>query len=213
MNDDAPPFKVIDRSPSEVAPQPTLPPMAEPHNSGPEESWTDVNLNEEGVDGGGVDPRNLHNLRHEALEPAAPPAECERGDKMAAEISVVRVVPNSPDASMLPSAAHARPEELPIKTLVNTDNLPVPTPSREASLTQKLETALSSVCPLLREIMVDFAPFLSKTLVGSHGQELLMEGKGNCNYSFPTLSEYKGKFLLVRAEDHEMFMALICMLK
>jgi neurobeachin len=34
------------------------------------------------------------------------------------------------------------------------------------------------VCPLLREIMVDFAPFLSKTLVGSHGQELLLEGKG-----------------------------------
>ena len=25
--------------------------------------------------------------------------------------------------------------------------------------------------------MVDFAPFLSKTLVGSHGQDLLMEGK------------------------------------
>lgn len=159
-----------------MAPQPTLPPMSEQHNSGPEESWTDVNLNEEGGDG--VDPRNLHNLRHEALESAAPPAECERGDKMTGEISVVRVVPNSPDASMLPSAAHARPEELPIKALVNTDNLPVPTPSREASLTQKLETALSSVCPLLREIMVDFAPFLSKTLVGSHGQELLMEGKG-----------------------------------
>lgn len=50
--------------------------------------------------------------------------------------------------------------------------------SREASLTQKLETALGPVCPLLREIMLDFAPFLSKTLVGSHGQELLMEGKG-----------------------------------
>lgn len=58
------------------------------------------------------------------------------------------------------------------------EHLPIPTPSREASLTQKLETALGSVCPLLREIMVDFAPFLSKTLVGSHGQELLMEGKG-----------------------------------
>lgn len=26
--------------------------------------------------------------------------------------------------------------------------------------------------------MIDFAPFLSKTLIGSHGQELLMEGKG-----------------------------------
>ena len=34
-----------------------------------------------------------------------------------------------------------------------------------------------SACPLFREIMVDFAPFLSKTLVGSHGQDLLMEGK------------------------------------
>ncbi|CAK1542794.1 unnamed protein product [Leptosia nina] len=48
--------------------------------------------------------------------------------------------------------------------------------SREASLTHKLERALGAVCPLLREIMLDFAPFLSKTLVGSHGQELLMEG-------------------------------------
>ncbi|KAL3192188.1 hypothetical protein MRX96_059169 [Rhipicephalus microplus] len=38
--------------------------------------------------------------------------------------------------------------------------------------------ALGSVCPLLREIMVDFAPFLSRTLVGSHGQDLLVEGKG-----------------------------------
>ncbi|XP_065282933.2 neurobeachin isoform X1 [Dermacentor albipictus] len=50
--------------------------------------------------------------------------------------------------------------------------------AREASLTQKLEGALGSVCPLLREIMVDFAPFLSRTLVGSHGQDLLVEGKG-----------------------------------
>lgn len=69
----------------------------------------------------------------------------------------------------------SRADDLPMKSL----SLPAaPTPSREASLTQKLETALGSVCPLLREIMVDFAPFLSKTLVGSHGQELLMEGKG-----------------------------------
>ena len=55
--------------------------------------------------------------------------------------------------------------------------------SREASLTHKLETALGPVCPLLREIMLDFAPFLSKTLVGSHGQELLMEGKGLILYA------------------------------
>lgn len=50
--------------------------------------------------------------------------------------------------------------------------------SREVTLTQKLESSLGTVCPLLREIMIDFAPFLSKTLIGSHGQELLMEGKG-----------------------------------
>lgn len=55
--------------------------------------------------------------------------------------------------------------------------------TREASLTQKLEGALGSVCPLLREIMVDFAPFLSRTLVGSHGQDLLVEGKGECPLS------------------------------
>jgi len=42
---------------------------------------------------------------------------------------------------------------------------------------QTLLIISGSVCPLLREIMVDFAPFLSKTLVGSHGQDLLMEGK------------------------------------
>ncbi|XP_059484361.1 neurobeachin isoform X4 [Neocloeon triangulifer] len=140
-----------------------------------DESWTDVNLNEDGDTLNREDHHNMHNFSHSnSSELVEQP--CERGDKLTAEISVVRVVPHNPDASMLPSTA--RPEELPIKTLVNTDNLPVPTPSREASLTQKLETALSSVCPLLREIMVDFAPFLSKTLVGSHGQELLMEGKG-----------------------------------
>lgn len=93
----------------------------------------------------------------------------QRGEKPRAEISVVRVPPPPSDPPLPPRA-----EELPLKSMP----LPVPTPSREASLTQQLETALGSVCPLLREIMVDFAPFLSKTLVGSHGQELLMEGKG-----------------------------------
>lgn len=43
----------------------------------------------------------------------------------------------------------------------------------EDRLTKALETA----APLLREIFLDFAPFLSKTLLGSHGQELLIEGK------------------------------------
>lgn len=40
-------------------------------------------------------------------------------------------------------------------------------------LTSKLETTLSNVCPILKEIMCDFAGFLSKKLVGSHGQDLV----------------------------------------
>ncbi|XP_076647007.1 A kinase anchor protein rugose isoform X7 [Halictus rubicundus] len=153
------------------------------HNSS-EEAWTDVNLNEDGdtipITNQREDPRNIHNIAHtrgdiqdsegNVLEQEML-GNAERGEKPSAEISVVRV----PDRLVVTSAS-PRPDELPIKGLV--DHLPVPTPSREASLTQKLEMALGSVCPLLREIMVDFAPFLSKTLVGSHGQELLMEGKG-----------------------------------
>lgn len=60
-------------------------------------------------------------------------------------------------------------------TQQNLIKLPVQT---STSLTQKLEESLGTVCPLLREIIIDFAPFLSKTLLGSHGQELLQEGKG-----------------------------------
>ena len=113
----------------------------------------------------------------------------ERGEKPVGEISVVRI----PDG-LCPAPTQARPDELPIKPLV--EHLAVPTPSREASLTQKLEMALGSVCPLLREIMVDFAPFLSKTLVGSHGQELLMEGKGKVHLR-------SGLFLVVPALEWE----------
>ncbi|CAO1410709.1 unnamed protein product [Diamesa hyperborea] len=121
-----------------------------PSNSN-DESWTDVNLNDDGND-------KMRDID-------------ERGDKLEADISVVRVPEN------FTSTTSRRPEELQMKAPM-VSQLPLTTPSREASLTQKLEIALGPVCPLLREIMVDFAPFLSKTLVGSHGQELLMEGKG-----------------------------------
>lgn len=45
-----------------------------------------------------------------------------------------------------------------------------------SSISERLENALEKAAPLLREIFVDFAPFLSRTLLGSHGQELLIEG-------------------------------------
>ncbi|XP_017789019.1 PREDICTED: neurobeachin [Habropoda laboriosa] len=167
-----------DASPSEVTTD-----NENKHNSS-EEAWTDVNLNEDGdtmpMANQREDPRNIHNMAHSrgdiqdnegnVLEQGMM-GNAERGEKPSAEISVVCV-----SDRLVMTSASPRPEDVPIKGLV--DHLPVPTPSREASLTQKLEMALGSVCPLLREIMVDFAPFLSKTLVGSHGQELLMEGKG-----------------------------------
>ncbi|CRK90982.1 CLUMA_CG004671, isoform B, partial [Clunio marinus] len=121
-----------------------------PSNSN-DESWTDVNLNDD------------VNEKIRDID--------DRGDKIVSDIAVVRV-----SETFAPSTQR-RPEELSIKAPM-VSQLPLTTPSREASLTQKLEVALGPVCPLLREIMVDFAPFLSKTLVGSHGQELLMEGKG-----------------------------------
>lgn len=100
-----------------------------------------------------------------------------RGDKPLSEISVVNVPTSATQNVNMQNPGH-NVEDFGLKNV----NLPHQThlPNREASLTHKLEAALGSVCPLLREIMVDFAPFLSKTLVGSHGQELLMEGKGNC---------------------------------
>ncbi|XP_055390068.1 neurobeachin isoform X2 [Condylostylus longicornis] len=130
-----------------------------PGNSN-DDSWTDVNLNDDTTDKIRDPEGNIHHIGG------------ERGDKPDSEISVVRVPDNFQS-----SGQRTRPEDIPIKPPL-VGQLPMTTPSREASLTQKLEIALGPVCPLLREIMVDFAPFLSKTLVGSHGQELLMEGKG-----------------------------------
>uniref|UniRef100_A0A1Y1K827 BEACH-type PH domain-containing protein n=1 Tax=Photinus pyralis TaxID=7054 RepID=A0A1Y1K827_PHOPY len=136
-----------------------------------EDNWTDINLNED-TDAitAKEDSRNLQNISHSHVDTEGN-LTSERGEKLHPDIAVVRV----PDSLIqTPTQVHA--DDLPINNLV--EHISVPTPSREASLTQKLEMALGSVCPLLREIMVDFAPFLSKTLVGSHGQELLMEGKG-----------------------------------
>ncbi|XP_050442787.1 neurobeachin isoform X2 [Adelges cooleyi] len=125
-----------------------------------EEAWTDVNLNEDSQSNN-EDGRRIH--------------RDVRGDKPLSEISVVNVPAPTTQNVNVQNPGH-NVEDFSLKNV----NLPHQThvPNREASLTNKLEAALGSVCPLLREIMVDFAPFLSKTLVGSHGQELLMEGKG-----------------------------------
>ncbi|KAL1460160.1 hypothetical protein WDU94_012097, partial [Cyamophila willieti] len=123
-----------------------------------DETWSDVNLNEDS-----------NSLQEEMQRGDA--SGLHRGEKPRGEISVVTVPQGVP--TPLPSPPTPLSQDLPLK------HLPPPPPlSREACLTQKLEAALGSVCPLLREIMLDFAPFLSRTLVGTHGQELLLEGKG-----------------------------------
>ncbi|CAF1393089.1 unnamed protein product, partial [Rotaria sp. Silwood1] len=50
--------------------------------------------------------------------------------------------------------------------------------SNESSMniTEKLERALSNIAPFLRDIFIEFSHILTKTLVGSYGQELLPNG-------------------------------------
>ncbi|ELT95909.1 hypothetical protein CAPTEDRAFT_213205 [Capitella teleta] len=72
--------------------------------------------------------------------------------------------------------AQSRPEKLDLGMSIPDTVTNLPVLKQEGSLTDRLERALGSVAPLLREIFVDFAPFLSKTLLGSHGQELLIGG-------------------------------------
>ncbi|XP_035904600.1 neurobeachin isoform X16 [Anopheles stephensi] len=185
-----------------------MPDDHKPTNSN-DESWTDVNLNDDGAselkpaqraDGstvgvGSMPGSNGSGAGGDRLGPMAGTLGGGRMDtvggtgvdlggggaggvKLESDIAVVRV-PDGYGGQVVPSggSVRGRPEDLNLKAPF-VSQLPLALPSREASLTQKLEIALGPVCPLLREIMVDFAPFLSKTLVGSHGQELLMEGKG-----------------------------------
>ncbi|CAF4584365.1 unnamed protein product, partial [Rotaria sp. Silwood2] len=49
-------------------------------------------------------------------------------------------------------------------------------PSSAMNITEKLERALSNIAPFLRDIFTEFSHILTKTLVGSHGQELLPSG-------------------------------------
>ncbi|XP_069954303.1 neurobeachin isoform X3 [Cherax quadricarinatus] len=167
----------------------------EPNSQPTDDAWTDVNLNDGTPDEmdaksqksvyGVTETGEMPQLQTQPLpsqqsqsqlSQPQPISQPDPQQQLSGQISVLSSPSNIPDP-VTSTVKHHRPEDLNIKPFLHSD-LPIPTPSREASLTQKLEMALGSVSPLLREIMVDFAPFLSKTLVGSHGQELLMEGKG-----------------------------------
>ncbi|CAG7818766.1 unnamed protein product [Allacma fusca] len=135
-----------------------------------EDSWTDVSLNDDSESKSRVEEKD----------------GLDRGEKPQGQISVVSGSPMHNSTAGTVNSTIPRADELNIKPLMSSEGFPLPTPARESNLTQKLEAALGSVCPLLREIMVDFAPFLSKTLLGSHGQELLSEGKGLTTFKHST---------------------------
>eukprot|EP00794_Sanderia_malayensis_P007274 gene7274-8085_t len=47
------------------------------------------------------------------------------------------------------------------------------------TLEQRIEMAFKTSCALLKEILFDFAHYLSRILVGSHGQDLIADGLGS----------------------------------
>lgn len=54
----------------------------------------------------------------------------------------------------------------------------VETGERRVYLTNRLQKALETTAPLLREVLSDFRSFLQKTLLGTHGQEIMNDAKG-----------------------------------
>ncbi|KAL0879170.1 hypothetical protein ABMA27_002963, partial [Loxostege sticticalis] len=138
-----------------------------------DESWTDVNLNEDGERGPATitgRTRDHEGNIHEDIDKQIHMRNSESHHHMQQRHQ---------NRNLQAAQRHLHPDNETLAGLSAMNaSMTVDGVSREASLTHKLETALGPVCPLLREIMLDFAPFLSKTLVGSHGQELLMEGKG-----------------------------------
>ncbi|XP_046970630.1 neurobeachin-like isoform X6 [Vanessa cardui] len=133
-----------------------------------DESWTDVNLNEDGERGPATitgRTRDHEGNIHEDMDKQIHMRNSEHHH-----------IAQRLNRTLQTAQRHLHPDNEALAGLTMNASMSADGVSREASLTHKLETALGPVCPLLREIMLDFAPFLSKTLVGSHGQELLMEG-------------------------------------
>ncbi|KAI1725271.1 concanavalin a-like lectin/glucanases superfamily domain-containing protein [Ditylenchus destructor] len=64
-----------------------------------------------------------------------------------------------------------------LNSLNSTNLRNLETGERRQYLTSKLQNALESVAPLFREIMTDFRSFLQKTLLGTHGQEIMNDTK------------------------------------
>ncbi|KAK6744681.1 hypothetical protein RB195_011415 [Necator americanus] len=92
--------------------------------------------------------------------------ECKEG------ISAIMVAPET----MKKDGKEYKAEAL-SKLNAATSGTPSQPAERRQYLTNKLQTALETTAPLLREIMGDFRSFFQKTLLGTHGQEIMNDSK------------------------------------
>uniref|UniRef100_A0AC34GP20 BEACH-type PH domain-containing protein n=1 Tax=Panagrolaimus sp. ES5 TaxID=591445 RepID=A0AC34GP20_9BILA len=93
-------------------------------------------------------------------------------DKSNAGISAIHFTPDTPTANADDSRYDA--EEL------SRFSAPTDFPRMRSDseyLTKKLQVAMEAVSPLLREIITDFKSYLQKTLLGTHGQEIMNDVK------------------------------------
>ena len=97
------------------------------------------------------------------------------------EKSIMSVINPKPDPSKPSSHLHRTVSELP-------ENTTVPDNSDNKNIAEKLYESMAPVATLLKDILVDFSDYLSTTLVGSHGQDLISTGLIRVSNSTGTLT-------------------------
>jgi hypothetical protein len=83
--------------------------------------------------------------------------------------SIATIPPGTPSAVSPRQLSESKLPDYP-RTNFNTTETPI------INITEKLERTLANIAPFLRDIFIEFSHILTKTLVGSHGQELLPSG-------------------------------------
>ncbi|WKX98416.1 hypothetical protein Q1695_013812 [Nippostrongylus brasiliensis] len=112
-----------------------------------------------------------------ATKPTTPVKTATNGDAAHEEepkeaISAIMVAPGS----MKKDGKEYKTEEL-SKLGASASGSSTQPAERRQYLTNKLQIALETTAPLLREIMSDFRSFFQKTLLGTHGQEIMNDSK------------------------------------
>ncbi|KFO91693.1 Lipopolysaccharide-responsive and beige-like anchor protein, partial [Buceros rhinoceros silvestris] len=131
-------------------------------------------------DGAAEQPVQFHSFDRSVIVPPKKSAISSSAASMAIPTNAVSVVSSLDSAQALDLSGES-PEAVMLlgntqKSVCQDSFLSIVWNAMQDFITDRLEHALEKAAPLLREIFVDFAPFLSRTLLGSHGQELLIEG-------------------------------------